>query len=471
MENIKSYKGQTEGLIYFVLLTGSRHTDEIKELIELRFTEVKLGTLYAQISKMTANKTIQEFRASSSDGSRRKYYKITPLGLKTYNKKYATLFEGEELIAPSNYDFENTAFNNITAKRSKKKALSEVNAELTAKNETYNEITHDIDKEIDFSMFENGIDATTPPNLSDNAQSLDDIPSIEIPKNSVLNGNFNGYEEEFEEIDSAYVNSVNEPINEPQIEEPKAQQIKKEPLTPMFSRSEIEESAVESAKNSYNKVDYDGFLNLQYEYSEVLNKIFPKPQNLNEQPTEIAVTEEVKQPIQKQNSDWSDVYEISEKDGLKIRTSSDTNRYRGNKISITKLIFFTCLTVLGVAMLEFLLFNLILKGNIEYSQNALITVLALFGTAVIVSLVAFILNPTYSKKDLPKFINSFEIALILAISSIIIIFALTAIKGVDFYNLNEMFYNLILPSVMVLNLPIFVLIEYAFAKLEFFQTL
>ena len=47
----------------------------------------------------------------------------------------------------------------------------------------------------------------------------------------------------------------------------------------------------------------------------------------------------------------------------------------------------------------------------------------------------------------------------------------TAIKGVDFYNLNEMFYSLILPATMAINAPIFVLIEYSLAKLDFFQTL
>ncbi|MBR5439643.1 MAG: PadR family transcriptional regulator [Clostridia bacterium] len=466
MENTKSFKGQTEGLIYFVLLSGSRHTDEIKELIETRFASVKLGTLYAQISKMTTNKTIKEFRASSSDGSRRKYYQITPLGLKTYNQKYAALFEGEELIPSSNYDFENTAFNNIASKRSKKKVEAQKEVENEVKNETYNDFTHDVDKEIDFSMFETDLNNDNAPNLAlQNDISLDDVPSIETPYNAILNDNFGGLSEEFEESDSAYLLDSDE-TSKPIVNDEPVQR------APMFSRSEIEESAVESAKNSYNKVDYDSFASLQYEYSGVLNKIFPKPQSAEQTTSQNEVIEEEKQPINAvHNNDWSDIYAMSEKDGIKVRTSSDTNRYRGNKISVTKLIFFTCLTLFGVAMLEFLLFNLIFKGQIEYSQSSLITIALIFGTAVLVSLIVFILNPSYSKKDLPRFINSFEIALILAISSIIIIFALTAIKGIDFYNFNDMFYNLILPSVMVINMPIFVVIEYAFSKLEFFQTL
>lgn len=456
MENIKSYKGQTEGLIYFVLLSGSRHTDEIKELIDKHFTTVKLGTLYAQISKMTANKTIQEFRASSSDGSRRKYYKITPLGLKTYNKKYANLFEGVEQLEPSNYDFENTAFKNIASKRSKKK-VDEV-SEL----DSYTALTHDVDKEIDFSMFENdfGVNASEQNGFKTH-ENLDTAQVFKTPENAVTNSNFDGLEEEFEETDASYVHSAQTATNNQPIQ----------PSTPMFSRSEIEETAIENAKNAQKGVDYDGFLNLQYEYNDVLNKIFPKQKKLVEESEIVEPTQDSNDEQLKPNNDWSDIYAVSQKNGLVIRTSSDTNRYRGNRISINKLLFFTCLTVLGVATFEFLLFNLIFSGKIEYSSNSLITILALFGTAVLVSLIALILNPTYSKKDLPRFINSFEIALILAISSIIIIFALSAIKGVDLYNLNETFYNLILPSTMALNAPIFVLITYGYAKLEFFQTL
>ncbi|MBO5852146.1 MAG: PadR family transcriptional regulator [Clostridia bacterium] len=464
MENIKSYKGQTEGLIYFVLLSGARHTDEIKELIDKHFTTVKLGTLYAQISKMTANKLIQEFRASSSDGSRRKYYKITPSGLKVYNQKYATLFDGVELLEPSNYDFENTAFKNIASKRSKTKVVNE-EPNKANENKDYYIATHDVDKEIDFSMFDSVLDNVD----NQSAQSLYDLPSIDIPNSEIKSENVNGYEEEFEEVDNAYVLNDTQPISivENTVNTPS------QPSEPMFSRHEIEESALESAKNSKDKVDYDSFINLQYEYTDVLNKIFPKPKaesQLNED-VESAVTEEQVQTIKPQNSDWSDIYEISQKEGLKVRTSSDTNRYRGSKISMNKLLFFTCLAIFAIATFEFLLFNLILRGKIEYNENALLTIVLIFGTAVLASLIALILNPSYTIKDLPRFINSFEIALILAISSIIIIFALTAIKGVDFYNLNEMFNNLILPSIMVINAPLFIVIEYALAKLEFFQTL
>ncbi len=462
MENIKSFKGQTEGLIYFVLLSGARHTDEIKELIDKHFTTVKLGTLYAQISKMTANKLVQEFRASSSDGSRRKYYKITPSGLKVYNQKYATLFDGVELLEPSNYDFENTAFKSIATKRSKTKVVKE-EPNKTEENKNYFDATHDVDKEIDFSMFDSVFNE-----VNNEFENVLDLPSIDMPNSEIKGENVSGYEEEFEEIDKAYVLNDTQPINNVE----NAVKTPSQPTKPLFLREEIEESALENAKIAKDKVDYDSFINLQYEYTDVLNKIFPKPKNEEQNALiESAVTEEQTIAKKPQNNDWSDVYELSQKEGLKVRTSSDTNRYRGNKISINKLLFFTCLTIFGIATLEFLLFNLILKGKIEYSNNALVTIAIIFGTAVGVSLIALILNPTYSKKDLPRFINSFEIALILAISSIIIIFALTAIKGVDFYNLNEMFYNLILPSVMVINAPLFIVIEYAYAKLEFFQTL
>ena len=93
----ENLRGQTNSIILFILLNGDRHTDELKEIIDENFSTVKIGTLYSIISRMKTQGQISEYRASSSDGSRRKYYKITEAGKKVFFDEYYEMFEGVNL--------------------------------------------------------------------------------------------------------------------------------------------------------------------------------------------------------------------------------------------------------------------------------------------------------------------------------------------------------------------------------------
>ena len=92
MGNHEILKGQTDGIILFILSKANRHTDELKQIIDEKFAIVKIGTLYSIITRLKNQKLINEYRASSIDGSRRKYYQLTDLGKKVFEEKYKDLF-------------------------------------------------------------------------------------------------------------------------------------------------------------------------------------------------------------------------------------------------------------------------------------------------------------------------------------------------------------------------------------------
>ena len=100
----ENLRGQTNSIILFILNSGDRHTDELKEIIDEKFSTVKIGTLYSVIARMKTQGQITEYRASSSDGSRRKYYKITEAGKKLYFDEYYEMFEG--ITLPEKQDVE-----------------------------------------------------------------------------------------------------------------------------------------------------------------------------------------------------------------------------------------------------------------------------------------------------------------------------------------------------------------------------
>ena len=77
MESNEKFRGQTDGIILFILSKGERHADELKVIIDEYFAGVKIGTLYSIIARLKTQNLISEYRASSINGSRRKYFKLT----------------------------------------------------------------------------------------------------------------------------------------------------------------------------------------------------------------------------------------------------------------------------------------------------------------------------------------------------------------------------------------------------------
>ena len=86
-----------------------------------------------------------------------------------------------------------------------------------------------------------------------------------------------------------------------------------------------------------------------------LNKLFPKS-NATYEP-------EIEQPVaeiqENTSTDFTNVYEFSEQENIKIRTSSDTNRYQGTKILVNKLRFHSSLITLALSIIEYLILSLI----------------------------------------------------------------------------------------------------------------
>ncbi len=437
MGNTELNKGQTDGIILFILSKGNRHTDELKQIIDEKFSTVKIGTIYSIISRLKLQKLITEYRASSIDGSRRKYYQLTEMGLRIFNDKYFDSFknvyleEAVETIAPSfNYKEEVKEAETIT----------ETFDNIDEKASNYAQYINDTNSEdlnnIDFSAFEGETSA-----LNDETSILDK----EVTQN--------------ETIDSS---------------------VKNKPFTDNFIpylQPTIQpnmEDDVELSNNSVIDKDYDSVINPQYDYKSVLDKLYPKPKAEKVEIFEENYdTNETINPTTnlETKTDWNDVYQLAERDGIKIRVSSDTNRYQGSKILISKLTAVTSCITLAIVLIAYLLLTAIFSSSgVKFKASQFFSLFAIFGIISGVSLIAYLFMPHKQIKDLPRFINVFEITLIITISTIIIAFATSAIVEIDYKNMVQVFDNLILPTVMSFSLPLFFIIQYLLSKLEYFQS-
>ena len=101
MENYNKFKGQTDGVVLYVIKNKKVNTDELKAIIDDVFFEIKVGTLYSVLNRLKTKKAIDEFRISSKDGFRRKVYNLTKTGEKLFEKEYNYLFD--QVVFPEKY--------------------------------------------------------------------------------------------------------------------------------------------------------------------------------------------------------------------------------------------------------------------------------------------------------------------------------------------------------------------------------
>lgn len=85
MESIPSemLRGHVDTIILLSLLPCDKHTSQIKEEIESRVDgqfELKQGTFYSCLQRIVGQGYVTEYRSSSSDGKRRKFYQLTEKG-------------------------------------------------------------------------------------------------------------------------------------------------------------------------------------------------------------------------------------------------------------------------------------------------------------------------------------------------------------------------------------------------------
>ncbi len=430
MDNKDILKGQNDGIILYILTSGDRHTDELKEIIDSLFNGIKIGTLYSVISRLKTQQFISEYRASSVNGSRRKYYKLTNAGKKEFEEKYASIYT-DKLELPVKEDIcEETYFQ--PTKRTKTTKTQIIESENTQIQE---QITTDSD---DYASYINSV-AISPTETDIDFSTLEEDNTTTQVVNETLSENI-------EPSTTSKKTAVNDTFT---IDD--------------YNLKKDMEKEEESAKIGVKKPTDDSLGSTTYQYGHVLNELFPKNATSDE-----AIKEPATQPVQEKQTDLTDIYELAEKDGIKIRTSADTNRYQGSKILINTLLLHTsfiwfAVYVAMVIGVQIALFNSVNVGFLVKSSLYIGVIPALF-------LLIFIINSKHTVKDLFRFKNVIEIALTLTITTIIIVIAIANLRGLDYMNIDVLFTNVIYPVLIATLIPVFFIIEYLLAKLSFYHT-
>lgn len=82
--NTQFKKGVLELLVLSLLSTKDRYGYELVETIS-NHIQITEGTIYPLLRRMRTDKYVDIYLSESSSGPPRKYYKLTPEGIKYYN--------------------------------------------------------------------------------------------------------------------------------------------------------------------------------------------------------------------------------------------------------------------------------------------------------------------------------------------------------------------------------------------------
>ncbi len=369
---------------------------------------------------------------SQQDGSRRKFYSVTKSGLKYFEKNNNGTFD--EYSIPEKFIKQEPVIEEKPVIKKEKPTvrdeyeyyeIEEDSSYVVDDNEKQNDYAkylnspnNTVDGDVDFSVFE------------EPTEKVKEEPVEEQVETSTSSNFYNEVEEEIEEKDVSYLEKVNYQNEQP----------------------------VPYEENS------DNFKEENYKYESTLSELFPK-----NNPLEFNELEEVNPENPNLRKDWNDIYEFSQKEGIKVRTSADTNRYQGSSILLSGLRLLSAGIITIVAILGYLLI-VGLFDAVQFDFSKFLTLAVIFGSFALVSFVIFIIKPNYKVKDMPKFINVLEISIVVTIATLVISFAVAGINNIDYTNGTEIFNSILFPTYVTFNVTLFVIIEYSLAKLDFFQT-
>ena len=488
-------RGQMDTIILLTLTNGDKHTNEIRDEIENRTAGnyiVKQGTFYSCLDRIKKQGLVHEFRSSTSDGIRRKFYSLNQKG-KNYLEKHihelpysVVNFVPTETTASKHEDLtpETVEPNETVNKVEVKEAASVVRPEKVVENkqseDEFTTFLNSAKQENDFTFI--NVD-----NFSQSDKYFDSInqqisDEINIEAQSKISKDFTE-------------NSINNTVNDDE----------NDIFDGFFTEKKYNFDAAKASKTEQEKQEtvnafYDNNDIGPAEYKDILKKLFPDkqsaptpaPQQIQPAATEDANEDKIEEndtydseeiaekfnevsnkkklfdKTETKNTvssgykyDFSDLYKMADEEGFRLKVSSSTNRSEIGKILINKLNFHTILIHFLLICLQIAVIALSVGKLLNAKAYVYLIIIGVLAIAPITSGVIYKIHPNARIKEIYLFKNAIEIALMLTLNLILIICAFAVLMNIDFNNGIQLLKHIILPILCVINIPVYVFIKYS----------
>ena len=174
--NSEMLRGHIDTIILLSLVDDDKHTNQIREEIEQRAAgkfELKNGTFYSCLQRIVKQGYVTEYRTTSSDGVRRKFYQLTEKGKNYIDENKDKWVSKRELINDL-----------ISAPESKKESVPEVKDHSVKMHSTSSE-PYDVDKALREFMQQDAPAAKPVPKAENKPAEKDDLSHIISNSNNV----------------------------------------------------------------------------------------------------------------------------------------------------------------------------------------------------------------------------------------------------------------------------------------------
>ena len=486
---------------------------------------VKQGTFYSAMQRLVKKNLIKEYRSSAVDGIRRKYYKLMPSGSKYLEKTREQWMESKALVDNLiDAEPTPAPLHAIEEPKPQPNQVDEFESFKVFAQNSVDEFaveTHDAEDDLDYfnkigeSVLNevteelNKLKANETENQNTQIEPADEpiIEKVEeIPEK--IEDSLDNYENlstmtkdelfDFEIIDSAseekneesvFVEDTATPTHESTLvetkpsEEPKTQPVvKQEPSVQSIKpveEDEIDDHLILEDSVQSHKYDYKRLLSKfmptdkpiekpVYNSSQTIEEPKPQPKVEQiavkvEQPVQTAIKEEPKQPTipTVDGTDFSDLYEMAQREGFKIKTSYNTNKYLGNQILLNKLNLHGSWLFFILLALQAFILNFALENIIDWDLSVKLINLGCLAVFPLICLLLYILSPKRAVPEVSSFKDAMGLALLITIQCLVLIVCVAIFIGVDFNNFKELATYIILPLVLVLNIPLYFILKYS----------
>ncbi len=268
------------------------------------------------------------------------------------------------------------------------------------------------------------------------------------------------------------------------------QKIEKETEISNLNVEKISESNQNIVKENQNSKEEDSNkeINFRYVLGDLINSSKPKhTENIQEkrkitlEKLEIekntddsadfnqSITKENVKILQKNgNIDLTDVKILAEKQGVKLRISSDKNKTASNSIYINKVKLYASLSIFLLLLLEFLLFTQVFKTVLSLNFVAIFMPILIAFVSPVINIINYLKNP---KKLRARQIKADIIltSAIIVFNLILVNFAVILISGINLSDLYSLFVYFIVPSSIFFDVFVYFIIKYILSTKKSFK--
>ena len=182
-----------------------------------------------------------------------------------------------------------------------------------------------------------------------------------------------------------------------------------------------------------------------------------------------SITKENVKTLQKNgNIDLTDVKILAEKQGVKLRISSDKNKTASNSIYINKVKLYASLSIFLLLLLEFLLFTQVFKTVLSLNFVAILIPILIAFVSPVINIINYLKNP---KKLRARQIKADIIltSAIIVFNLILVNFAVILISGINLSDLYSLFVYFIIPSSIFFDVFVYFIIKYILSTKKSFK--